>query len=94
MRESGDSRSKKKLQTCKPDSVLPTVALAKVGPNIALARWVLQLKLRWVRLSFICPNSYEPGSICLPIGIERAALRRRLMWHFSMQGLPLLYIAV
>ena len=30
----------------------------------------------------------------IPFDIERAALRRRLMWHFSMQGLPLLYIAV
>ena len=49
-------------------------------------------KVGW--LSFICPDSYESGSICLPIDIERAALKRRLMWHFSMQGLPLLYIAV
>jgi hypothetical protein len=27
-------------------------------------------------------------SSCLPSGIGRAALKRRYMWHFSMQGLP------
>ena len=59
------------LQTCKPDPVLSSEALAKEDV-----------------LSFICPANYLPGSICLPIGIERAVLRRRPTWHFSMQGLP------
>ena len=43
-------------------------------------------------LSFICPNNYLKGSICLPIGSDEqpftACAVRRPMWHFSMQGLP------
>ena len=45
-------------------------------------------------LSFICPGTYAPGSICLPCipmpcGIHgRAALNGYYTWHFSMQGLP------
>jgi len=45
-------------------------------------------------LSFICPESYPSGSSCLPSNIGRAALRRWYTWHFSMQGLPSLYVAV
>src|SRR5690606_9430843 len=44
-------------------------------------------------LSFICPEGYPTGSICLPWivspkRIGRAALQRSYTWHFSMQGLP------
>lgn len=45
-------------------------------------------------LSFICPGTCAPGSICLPCipmpcGIHgRAALNGYYTWHFSMQGLP------
>ena len=42
--------------------------------------------------SFICPNNYLKGSICLPIGSGEQPFTgcpvRRPMWHFSMQGLP------
>lgn len=40
-----------------------------------------------VAIIYLAP-ALLPGSSCLPSGIGRAALDRRCMWHFSMQGLP------
>lgn len=52
------------------------------------------LSQRRTELSFICPEGYPKGSICLPTVIERAVLGQRHTWHFSTQGLPCYYITV
>ena len=48
---------------------------------------ILFLLLRQAVIIYLAPALLQ-GSSCLPSGIGRAALNRRYMWHFSMQGLP------
>ena len=70
---------KKNLSACKPDPVGSLPYFDKLSKTINLVIIYLAATLLL-------------QSCCLPFGIERAALRRRYMWHYSTQGLPNLSI--